>query len=256
MSTDGSGRPPGGQRWAPYPSQVRAPGQAYPDSNPHAGHRERLRARFRDHGPAALSDHELLELLLFFVIPKRDTKPTAKALLKRFDGWARLLAPRAPTREVPGCGPCTAMLLEVVGAIVERRIKQPALGERLTIESIPKLVQYLGAAMHGLPLEQVHVLYVDQANNILADETLSRGTEEQAAVYPRQIMRRALAHHATGVILAHNHPAGTIQPSAADREITRAVAAAARTLDIRFLDHVILGVDAAGYFSFREAGLL
>lgn len=246
---------------APFPPRPAATPPAPAGADAHAphgpeGHRRRLMDRFRACGAEALADHELLEMLLFFVIPKRDTKPLAKELLRRCDGWTGLLAADAPVRTVRGAGPATELFLRAIGAVVERRLKRGTPSLREGIASVADVVRYLGARMHGLSHERFHVLYLNQANRILHEEQLSLGTEDHAPVHPRQVIKGALTHHATGIIVAHNHPAGTLQPSAADREITRALAAAAQALDLRLLDHLILAANGVGYFSFREQGLL
>lgn len=226
------------------------------DPNSPAGHRARLRQRFEAAGANALSDHELLELLLFYAVPRRDTKPIAKRLLSMCHGFTGLLAPGAPTLEVPGVGAYTATFLRVIGAVVERRLRQGIVGQQMKLENPGDLIAYLQAGMQGLRYEQLRVVFTDTLNRVLHDEILTEGVEDQTAVYPRLILRRALVHHATGVIMVHNHPAGTLQPSAADREVTRAVVAAAEAVGMRVLDHIIVAASGQGYFSFREAGLL
>jgi len=125
-----------------------------------------------------------------------------------------------------------------------------------TIASGSVLMDYLGASMELLPEEQLRVIFVNNLNRVIKDEVLSTGTEDQTAVYPRKIMKRAMALHATGIIVVHNHPTGQLRPSNADLKITRSLVAAAETLELRFLDHVIVGREEKGYFSFRENGLL
>jgi DNA repair protein RadC len=124
------------------------------------------------------------------------------------------------------------------------------------ISSASVLLEYLGATMANLPEEQLRVIFLDNSNRILKDEVLAEGIENQAPVYPRKIVKRALLLHATGIIVVHNHPTGQLMPSGADRKITRAIQVAAESLDLRLLDHIIVGREGKGYYSFRENGLL
>lgn len=129
-------------------------------------------------------------------------------------------------------------------------------GSMATIQSASLLISYLGLQMRELPTEQARLIFVDNANRIIKDIVFSEGVEDQTAIYPRRVARLAMENHATGVIIAHNHPTGSIRPSNADIQITRALNAAMETLDIRFLDHVIIGAEEKGYFSFRENGII
>ena len=134
--------------------------------------------------------------------------------------------------------------------------RRRALSVDVCISNGSDLIRYLGTAMENLPEEQLRVIFVNNANRIIKDEVLSRGVEDQTAVFPRQIMKRAMTLHATGIIVVHNHPTGQLRPSNADLVITRSLIAAADALAIRMLDHVIVGSEEKGYFSFRENGLL
>jgi DNA repair protein RadC len=218
------------------------------------GHRERLRARYRQVGDAALQDYELLELLLTYAIPRRDTKLLAKKLLERFGTLARVFeAEPAALEEVDGIGPQAATLISLIRPLASKFLKAtPSL--QTTLRSTADAAAYFQAKLKGLPDEEVHVAFVNAKNAVAATECLQRGTVDQSAVYVRKVIERALAHKASGFILAHNHPSGDSTPSAHDRELTRAVKAAAATVGIRFLDHLIIG-DAAP-FSFKAHGLL
>jgi DNA repair protein RadC len=221
------------------------------------GHHARLKERFDTSGFTGFADHETLEILLFFVYQRRDTKPIAKALLKAFGSLENVFAAkREHLVEIRGVGPAGARLIHLVRALYERVMKARVHGSAPIISSISDLMKYLGATMANLGEEQFRVIFVDHANTILQDEVLSQGVEDQTAVYPKQVMRRALALHATGILVVHNHPSGLVNPSQADRDITRALKNAAQTLEIRLLDHLIIGREGKGYFSFRENGLL
>jgi DNA repair protein RadC len=221
------------------------------------GHRSRLKERFDSSGLAGFAEHEILELLLFYVIPRRDTKVIAKGLLHEFKSLPGVLAAnREHLEHLPGIGKEAARFLHLIRDSARWGLRQKAFGQAPVISSASDLLSYLSGAMANLPEERFWVVFVDQANVVIRDEELSVGVEDQTAVYPRLVMKRALALHATGIIVAHNHPTGRVLPSPADRQITDALAAAARSLDIRLIDHLILGREGAGYFSFRESGLL
>jgi len=169
-------------------------------------HRARLRQRFEDGGPSALADYELLELLLFRVIPRRDTKPLAKALLTRFGDISGVFA--APPRliaEVEGAGAAVAQELKVLQAVFERAAKSE-IAKRPLIGSWSQLIAYCRLAMAHEAREQFRVLFLDTKNQLIADEVLNRGTIDHAPVYPREVARRALELSAASVILVHNHP--------------------------------------------------
>lgn len=218
------------------------------------GHRARLRARYRQSGEAALQDYELLELLLTYAIPRRDTKLLAKKLLERFGTLARVLeAEPAALEEVEGIGPQAATLISLVRPLAARFLKTTT-SPQTTLRSTADAAAYFQARLKGQPDEEVHVAFVNAKNAVTGMECLQRGTVDQSAVYVRKVIERALAHKASGFILAHNHPSGDPTPSAHDRELTRAVKAAAAAVGVRFLDHLIIG-DAAP-FSFKAGGLL
>ncbi|RCK81786.1 MAG: DNA repair protein RadC [Candidatus Ozemobacter sibiricus] len=228
-----------------------------PASDLLAGHRERLRARFDEAGLDAFADHEILELLLFYALPRIDTKPIAKTLLAELGGLPEVFAaPPERLADIPGLGPGAIRFIRLLSAVTGKILQKKAFGTTPVIAQASDLVAYLTGIMANLPIEEFRVIYLDNANRILKDEALSVGTETQTAVYPKVVMKRALTLHATGLLVAHNHPSGALRPSPADLELTRNLEAAARALDLRFLDHVILGRGGFGYFSFREHGLL
>lgn len=221
------------------------------------GHRKRLKERFDVNGFEGFSNHEIIEMLLFFTIPQRDTKPLAKTLLQAFGSIPAIFAAKRETLlEIKGLGPESARFIHLIKSLGELALKTRLYESEVNLSSISDLVTYLKGSMANLHEEEFRVVYVNHANQVIKDETLSKGTEDQTAVYPRQVMKRALALHATGLFVAHNHPTGLLRPSQADRDITRNLQAAAATLEIRFLDHVIIGREGTGYFSFRENGLI
>lgn len=217
-------------------------------------HRARLRQRFDEAGADALADYELLELLLFRTIPRKDTKPLAKALLNAFgDLGAVLGAPPQWIAGVDGAGAAVAQDLAIIQAILERAAKAP-LRQRTVISSWSQLVNYCRLSMAHAPREQFRVLFLDVKNQLLADEILNEGTIDHAPVYPREIARRALELSAAAIILAHNHPSGDPKPSAADVAVTREVIAAANAVGVKVHDHLVIG--RAGVESFKGLGLI
>ncbi len=206
-----------------------------------SGHRDRLRERFADAGSAALADYELLELVLFRSIPRRDTKPVAKALIARFGGLAEALnAPTARLVEVPGVGLSTALDLRIVSAVNERAMRS-AIRSREVLGSWAAVIAYCTAAMAHQPREEFRILFLDKKNALIADEVQQTGTVDHTPVYPREVVRRALELSATAVILVHNHPSGDPTPSRADVEMTKTIAETAKPLGISVHDHLIIG---------------
>lgn len=218
------------------------------------GHRERLRQRFRAGGADALPDYELLELVLFRSIPRRDVKALAKALIARFGSFAEVLAaPSARLAEVAGVGEATATDLTLVAAAA-RRLARGAVAKRPVLSSWTGVLDYLRTAMAFGEREEVRVLFLDKKNAVIADELQGRGTVDHAPIYPREVVKRALELGATALILVHNHPSGDPAPSAADVRSTREVADVARTFGILIHDHVIVG--SHGHASLKGLGLL
>jgi len=218
------------------------------------GHRERLRGRFREAGPDALADYELLELLLFRAIPRRDVKPLAKALLKRFGSFAEVLA--APERllaEVEGSSAAVILELKVAHATAIR-IGRSKVVQRPVLSSWLALIDYCRTAMAFAEREEFRLLFLDKKNGLIGDEVMHRGTVDHTPVYPREIVRRALQLNASAVILVHNHPSGDPAPSRADIEMTNEIVALAEPLGITVHDHLIVG--RKGHSSFRALGLI
>jgi DNA repair protein RadC len=218
------------------------------------GHRERLRDRFLNGGDGSLQDYELLELLLTQAQKRIDTKPIAKALIKRFGSFAGVMA-AAPEQlqEVAGVGPAAAVIIKVVQACA-LRIAQQDVSEREVIGSWKKLLDYLRMAMAEQKTEQFRLLFLDNKNALIADEEQQRGTVNHTPVYPREVVKRALELGASAIILVHNHPSGDPTPSQDDIAMTKEVAAAADKLGISVHDHIIIG--RKGHASLRSLGHL
>jgi DNA repair protein RadC len=222
-----------------------------PDSS---GHRARLRKRLFEGGPEALLDHELIEYLLALAIPRRDTKALAKKLIRDFGGFARLLtADGEAIVRIGAVSESAAAAIKIAQAaalrLLESEVKdQPVLG------SWQALLDYLRADMGALPVERVRVLYLNARNMLIRNEPMSEGSVDEAAVYVREVIRRALEYHATAIILVHNHPSGDPQPSQQDIRLTREIVEAARPLGISVHDHVIVGARTCA--SMRSLGLL
>lgn len=217
-------------------------------------HRARLRKRFADNGPDTLADYELLELLLFRIIPRRDTKPLAKALITRFGDFAAVLgAETARIAEVPGAGANVALELKAIQAALERAARIES-RRKPHIGSWSKLIEYCRLAMQHETREQFRVLFLDVKNQVIRDEVLNEGTIDHAPVYPREVVRRALQLGAAGIILVHNHPSGDPKPSGADAAITRDIVAAADPLGLKVHDHLVIG--RHGHASLKALGLM
>lgn len=228
-----------------------------PDADPlpdHSGHRARLRTRLLEQGGEALADHELVEYLLSLAIPRRDTKPLAKILLNEFGSLAELVsADPESLRRVRGMGDGSVAALKIVQAASLRLIKGRVTG-RPVLASWAALLDWLRADMASIGIERVRVLHLDARNRLIRDEVASEGTVDQSAIYVREVAKRALELASSAVILVHNHPSGSPEPSRQDITMTREIAAALKQLGIDLHDHVIIGAD--GHYSFRNAGLL
>jgi len=224
------------------------------DAANHAGHRTRLRERFAKGGADAMPDYEMLELVLFAAVPRRDTKPLAKSLIARFGSFAEVIAAkRERLLEIPGVGEAVVNQFKIIEAAAQRLARGKVMG-RPALSSWTALLDYCMAAMARSQTEEFRVLFLDRKNVLVADEVQSRGTVDHAPVYPREIVRRALEHGASAIILVHNHPSGDPTPSRADIEMTREVAAAAKALKIAVHDHLVIG--RGGHASFKSLGLL
>ena len=220
----------------------------------HAGHRQRLRARFMRAGADALADYELLELVLFRAIPRRDVKPLAKRLLARFGSFAEVVnAPAHLLKEVKGVGESVICELKIVQAAAVKLLAEQA-RDKPVFHGWSDLLAYCRATLAYAPREEFRVLFLDAKNRLIADEVQGRGTIDHTPVYPREVVRRALELSAASIILLHNHPSGDPTPSRADVEMTKRIIAAAEPLGIQVHDHLIIGRD--GHASLRALGLI
>jgi DNA repair protein RadC len=213
------------------------------DAAPHYhGHRERLRARFMEAGAQALADYEMLELVLFRAVPRRDVKPLAKDLLLKFGSFAEVISASAERLKQEGLGEAAVIELKVVQAAAQR-LARGEVKKRTAMSSGTAVIDYIRTAQAFAEKEQFRILFLDKKNRVIADEVQQQGTVDHTPVYPREVVKRALELSATALILVHNHPSGDPTPSQADVEMTRQVAQVARTLGIQVLDHVIVGKD-------------
>ena len=232
-------------------TQPEADAEKTPDA---AGHRARLRQRLLDGGAEALADYEVLEYLLFAARPRGDTKPTAKALIARFGSRAGVLnADHRALAEVEGMGEVSAAALKAV-ALAARRMARGEVQQKPVLGSWQALLDYLTIDMAHLTVERVRVLYLDTRNRLILDYQAQEGTIDEAAIHPREVVKKALEVGASAMILVHNHPSGNPEPSRADIQITQRIAEAGRLLGITVHDHVIVGRE--GHVSLKAKGLI
>jgi DNA repair protein RadC len=226
-------------------------GDQYPDAS---GHRARLRQRLFEGGADALLDHELVEYLLALAIPRRDTKPLARKLIEDFGGLGPLLSADAEAIvRIGGVSEGAAAAIKIAQAAA-LRLLESNFKDRPMLGSWQALLDYLRADMAFNPVERVRVLFLNSKNMLIRNEPMSEGSVDEAAVYVREVIRRALDYHATAIIIVHNHPSGDPQPSQQDIKLTREIIDAGRPLRITVHDHVIVG--ARGHSSMRAMGLI
>lgn len=219
-----------------------------------SGHRARLRKRMLEGGAEALADHEILEYLLTTAIPRRDTKPLARTLLARFGSLAGVFNADADALiQHPGMGETSAAAIRIV-SLAARRFARSEAVIAPTLNSWSALIAYLTIDMAHLTKERVRVLFLDTKNRLIRDDHVADGSLDEAAIHPREVIRRALDLGAASLILVHNHPSGSPEPSRADIQITQRIAEAGRLLGIEVHDHVIIGRE--GHVSMRTKGLL
>jgi DNA repair protein RadC len=220
----------------------------------HAGHRARLRQRLIDSGGDGLLDHELIEYLLALAIPRRDTKPLAKALLAEFGGLGGLMAadPQA-LRRVSGMGETSIAAIRIVHATALRMMRAEV-SDKPVLANWQALLDYLHAEMAHHPIERVRVLHLNTRNMLIRDEKISEGSIDEAAVHVREVIRRAIDLGSAALILVHNHPSGDPAPSRADIDLTRGIIEAGKRLGIAVHDHIIIGTQ--GHSSLRSMGLI
>ena len=218
------------------------------------GHRERLRDRFLDGGPDAVTEYELLELILFRAIPRRDVKPLAKALIAKFGSFAEVVSAERPRlREVDGLGEAAIAEIKIVQAAAGR-LARGEVKKRTALSSWTAVLDYCRTTMAFADKEQFRVLFLDKRNQMIADELQQTGTVDHTPVYPREVIKRALELSATALILVHNHPSGDPTPSRADIQMTQAIVEIAKPLGISVHDHIIVGKD--GHTSFKGLKLI
>lgn len=205
------------------------------------GHRERLRERFRDAGPDALSDYELLEMVLFRALPRRDVKPLAKSLIGRFGSFAEVVhAPDARLREISGLGESAIIELKLIAATASR-VAKGQLKQRTVLSSWTAVIDYCRTSMAFADKEQFRILFLDKRNQLIADELQQVGTVDHTPVYPREVVKRALELSATSIIMVHNQPSGDPTPSQADIQMTKSIIDISSPLGISVHDHIIVG---------------
>jgi DNA repair protein RadC len=218
------------------------------------GHRARLRARFLSGGADAVAEHELIEMVLFLALPRRDTKPVARALLSRFGSFAGAISASVPDLlAVEGLGESGVAGLKIVQAAAQRLAKAEVM-YRPVLSNWDRLMEYLQAVLARETIEQFRILFLDNRNRLLADECQGSGTVNHTPVYPREVVKRALELRATAIILVHNHPSGDPTPSPEDIQMTKEIKAAASALTIVLHDHIIVG--SGQWLSFRKSKLL
>ena len=220
----------------------------------HAGHRARLRARFLETEGEGFADYELLEFLLTLAIPRRDVKPLAKSLLRRFGSFAGVLsADQIALSKVDGVAETTIAALKLAQVSALRLARQQVM-DRPILNSWERLNDYLAADMAHRSIEYFRLLFLDAKNHLIADEIQQSGTVSHTPAYPREIVKRALELGATAIILVHNHPSGDPTPSKADIDMTREIVKATAGVGIAVHDHLI--VAKSGTVSFKSLGLL
>lgn len=218
------------------------------------GHRQRLRERFIKGGPKALADYELLELMLCMAMPRGDVKPLAKSLIAQFGSFANVLAARPEElKRTKGLGDAGIAAIKIAEASAQHLSRERVM-ERPVIASWEQLIDYCRVRIGHLKNEELHLLFLDRKNRLIADECHQHGTVDHTPVYPREVIKRALELHASALILVHNHPSGDATPSRGDIDMTRKIIDAARPMDIAVHDHII--ISQAGYNSFKTLGLI
>jgi DNA repair protein RadC len=229
-------------------------GESVGDAAGAEGHRARMRTRLLTAGPDSLADYEMLEMVLFLALPRRDTKPIARALLARFGSFsAAISASLEDLRGIEGLGQTGAAALKTVQAAALRLVRAEVMN-RPVLTQWERLMEYLQAVLARERVEQFRALFLDARNCLIADEVQTRGTVNHTPVYPREVVKRALELHASSLILVHNHPSGDPTPSRDDLTMTREVSSAAQALSLTLHDHVIVG--NGKWLSFRREGLL
>jgi DNA repair protein RadC len=217
------------------------------------GHRQRLKERFME-ANENLADYEILELLLFFSNPRKDTKPLAKKLIQELGGLAQVLCgPLHKVEKIPGIGGTSLVLFRLVLEL-SRRLLRTEMRQEPLLNNIEVVVNYCRPTMAFLEIEQFRVLLLDKKNYLLKDYVQQTGTLDQTPLYSREVVKKILEYNAASLILVHNHPSGDPSPSKMDLVVTQQLQEHLNTIQVKLLDHLIIG--ALGYFSFREHQLL
>jgi DNA repair protein RadC len=225
----------------PMPVEPLKPDEPSTETPHYHGHRMRLRERFRGAGADALSDYELLEMVLFRALPRGDVKPLAKSLIKKFGSFAEVVhAPATRLREMDGVGEATITELQLIAAAANR-VAKGQLQQRTLLSSWNEVIDYCRTSMAFADKEQFRILFLDKRNQLISDEVQQVGTVDHTPVYPREVIKRALELSATAIILVHNHPSGDPTPSSADIHMTKAIIDIAKPLGISVHDHIIVG---------------
>ena len=225
----------------PMPVKPLKPDEPSTETPHYHGHRMRLRERFRGAGADALSDYELLEMVLFRALPRGDVKPLAKSLIKKFGSFAEVVhAPATRLREIDGVGEATITELQLIAAAANR-VAKGQLQQRTMLSSWNEVIDYCRTSMAFADKEQFRILFLDKRNQLISDEVQQVGTVDHTPVYPREVIKRALELSATAIVLVHNHPSGDPTPSSADIHMTKAIIDIAKPLGIAVHDHIIVG---------------
>jgi DNA repair protein RadC len=217
------------------------------------GHRGRLRDRFLESGIDGLSNIEILELLLSFGTPRSDCKEAATELLKEYGSFSKVLdAPGGSLLKIKGIGPKNSFALQFIQAVASHYLKDRIRGKRY-LHSSKEVADYLIHSMRGLKIEVLTVLFLDSSHAIIDTEIVAEGTLNVNTIYPREIIKRAMDYHAAALILAHNHPSGSLIPSPQDIKLTKTLFLLCTCMQVQLLDHLIIG---DGTYSFADEGLM
>lgn len=225
------------------------------------GHRERVRKKFLENGFNGLEDYEILELLLFYVIPRKDTKAIAKELIKKFKNLANVLkADTLELKTIDGLGASSITFLKMIGALPARIYKDELKNQKLIKDDKNKitdkevLLSFLRNKIGYKNVEKFYVIYLSSSNEVIAFEESSSGTLDRSSIYPREIYKRVIMENAKSIIIAHNHPSGNTCPSKCDIDITNEIVKGLKNFGALLLEHIIITRDS--YFSFLEEGLI
>lgn len=219
------------------------------------GHRERLREKYLQGGYFAFHEYEVLELLLTYVIPRKDTKPIAKDLIEKFGSLDGVVtASIEELCSISGIKENSAIFVKLLGDFSKNLYKGEIKKEGIQLKDKNSLIRYLRSEIGFSSREEFRVIFLNNYNMLVGSETLFIGTIDKSAVYPREIVEKVLYYKAKGIIFAHNHPSGNLRPSKQDIQITEHMQEALDLIDVKLLEHIIITQD--GYFSFLEEGLI